>query len=127
MSTTTLADRKADYPAAPPPGPLPAADMVWIPGGTFRMGSDRHYPEEAPVHEVAVDGFWMDRYTVTNLQFKHFVEATKYIALAERPPNPADPNYCLRYRPAARQPQMIDTAMTHIGFRCIVRVKQETC
>lgn len=31
------------------------------------------------------------------------------------------PNYCLRYRPAARQPQMIDTAMTHIGFRCIIR------
>ena len=32
------------------------------------------------------------------------------------------PNYCLRYRPAARQPQMIDTGMTHIGFRCIMRV-----
>lgn len=32
------------------------------------------------------------------------------------------PNYCLRYRPAARQPQMIDTGMSHIGFRCIVRV-----
>jgi sulfatase modifying factor 1 len=31
------------------------------------------------------------------------------------------PNYCLRYRPAARQPQMIDTSMNHIGFRCIVR------
>ena len=31
------------------------------------------------------------------------------------------PNYCLRYRPAARQPQMIDTGMSHIGFRCIVR------
>jgi formylglycine-generating enzyme len=31
------------------------------------------------------------------------------------------PNYCLRYRPAARQPQMIDTAMSHIGFRCMVR------
>jgi sulfatase modifying factor 1 len=31
------------------------------------------------------------------------------------------PNYCLRYRPAARQPQMIDTGMTHIGFRCIIR------
>jgi formylglycine-generating enzyme len=30
------------------------------------------------------------------------------------------PNYCLRYRPAARQPQMIDTGMSHIGFRCIV-------
>lgn len=34
------------------------------------------------------------------------------------------PNYCLRYRPAARQPQMIDTGMTHIGFRCIVREQQ---
>jgi formylglycine-generating enzyme required for sulfatase activity len=31
------------------------------------------------------------------------------------------PNYCLRYRPAARQPQMVDTGMSHIGFRCIVR------
>jgi sulfatase modifying factor 1 len=58
MSTTTVRDRKADYlAAAPPPGPPPAPDMVWIPGGTFRMGSDHHYPEEAPAHEVAVDGF----------------------------------------------------------------------
>jgi sulfatase modifying factor 1 len=31
------------------------------------------------------------------------------------------PSYCLRYRPAARQPQMIDSAMSHIGFRCIDR------
>ena len=31
------------------------------------------------------------------------------------------PNYCLRYRPAARQPQMVDTSMSHLGFRCIVR------
>ncbi len=31
------------------------------------------------------------------------------------------PSYCLRYRPAARQPQMVDTGMSHLGFRCIVR------
>ena len=31
------------------------------------------------------------------------------------------PNYCLRYRPAARIPQMIDTATSHIGFRCVIR------
>jgi sulfatase modifying factor 1 len=33
------------------------------------------------------------------------------------------PNYCLRYRPAARQPQMVDTSMSHIGFRCITRAR----
>ena len=34
--------------------------MVWIPGATFVMGSDRHYPEEGPAHKVTVDGFWID-------------------------------------------------------------------
>ena len=40
--------------------------MAWIPGGTFLMGSDAHYPEEAPAHRVTVSGFWIDRHTVTN-------------------------------------------------------------
>ena len=31
------------------------------------------------------------------------------------------PNYCLRYRPAARQGEMIETSACHIGFRCIMR------
>ena len=43
--------------------------MVWIPGGTFLMGSDEHYPEEAPARQVTVDGFWMDRHPVTNREF----------------------------------------------------------
>jgi formylglycine-generating enzyme required for sulfatase activity len=64
--------------------------MVWIPGGTFLMGSDRHYPEEAPAHRVTVDGFWMDRTTVTNEAFAAFVAATHYVTLAERPLDPAD-------------------------------------
>ena len=64
--------------------------MIWVPGGTFRMGSDNHYPEEAPAHAVAVDGFWMDMHTVTNEAFRRFVDATAYVTLAERPPNPAD-------------------------------------
>src|SRR5262249_22110977 len=64
--------------------------MIWIPGGTFRMGSDRHYPEEAPVHRVAVDGFWMDRTPVTNQQFKQFVKATGHVTFAEIAPNPKD-------------------------------------
>lgn len=72
------------------PGKPPSKNMTWIPGGTFLMGSDRHYPEERPAHMVTVDGFWMDKYTVTNLEFKHFVEETGYITLAERPADPAD-------------------------------------
>ena len=64
--------------------------MVWIPGGTFLMGSDHHYPEEAPAHEVTVDGFWMDRYTVTNREFRRFVEATGYVTFAEKPPRAED-------------------------------------
>ncbi|MFY9842124.1 MAG: SUMF1/EgtB/PvdO family nonheme iron enzyme [Terriglobales bacterium] len=48
------------------------------------------YPEERPVHEVSVDGLWIDCYEVTNEQFAHFVEATSYKTLAERPLNPDD-------------------------------------
>jgi len=66
------------------------ADMIWIPGGAFGMGSEDFYPEERPVHEVTVDGFWMDRYEVTNEQFARFVKATGYVTLAERPLNAAD-------------------------------------
>ena len=64
--------------------------MVWIPGGTFMMGSDKHYPEEAPAHEVTVDSFWMDTHTVTNEEFRKFVEATKHVTSAERAPNADD-------------------------------------
>jgi formylglycine-generating enzyme required for sulfatase activity len=62
---------------------------VWIPGGAFAMGSDRHYAEEAPVHEMAVGGFWMDEHPVTNLEFMRFVKATGHVTFAEQAPDPA--------------------------------------
>ena len=64
--------------------------MVWIEGGAFRMGSDRHYPEEAPAHRVRVDGFWIDRTPVTNRQFREFVKATGHVTFAEIAPDPKD-------------------------------------
>ena len=64
--------------------------MAWIPGGKFLMGSDHHYPEEAPAHKVSVDGFWMDICTVTNREFACFVEKTGYVTSAERPAIPED-------------------------------------
>ena len=76
--------------SAPLAGAAAFEDMVWVPGGTFLMGSNDHYPEEAPAHPVAVDGFWMDRYVVTNAAFRSFVKATGYVTLAERPVNPVD-------------------------------------
>ena len=65
------------------------AGMVFIRGGTFVMGSDRHRPEERFTHTVRVDGFWIDRHEVTNAQFREFVAATGYVTLAERGLDPA--------------------------------------
>lgn len=72
------------------PHKAPDPGMAWIPGGSFMMGSDHHYPEEAPAHEVSVGGFWTDTHTVTNEAFRRFVEATGHVTLAERPVDPED-------------------------------------
>ena len=68
----------------------PLADMVFLPGGEFRMGSDRHYSEEAPVHRVSVGAFWIDAAPVTNRQFRRFVNATNHVTFAEIAPDPKD-------------------------------------
>ncbi|MFC7132754.1 MULTISPECIES: formylglycine-generating enzyme family protein [Salinibaculum] len=78
---------EADHTA---PSEPPADGMVWIPGGTFTMGSEEFYPEEAPTREVSVDGFWMDETPVTNADFAEFVDETDYTTFAERDPDPDD-------------------------------------
>jgi sulfatase modifying factor 1 len=67
-----------------------SADRVWIPGGEFLMGSDRHYPEEGPARPVSVAGFSIDRHLVTNARYAEFVAATGYVTVAERPLDPAE-------------------------------------
>jgi sulfatase modifying factor 1 len=66
---------------------LPA--MVWVPGGTFLMGSNSRLAKhnEKPAHPVRVDGFWMDTTDVTNAQFAVFVKATGYVTTAEKKPD----------------------------------------
>jgi formylglycine-generating enzyme required for sulfatase activity len=63
--------------------------MMWIPGGRFLMGSDHKLAQdnERPAHRVKVDGFWMDRYHVTNAEFRRFVQATGHVTTAERKPD----------------------------------------
>jgi formylglycine-generating enzyme required for sulfatase activity len=76
----------------PKPGSGPAPEgMAWVPGGSFLMGSeDPRFPDAKPVHEVSVDGFWMDRHEVTNEEFARFVKATGHVTTAEQVPNLPD-------------------------------------
>jgi formylglycine-generating enzyme len=69
------------------PGPAPDG-MVWVPGGTFWMGSE-DFPDAQPRHKVYVDGFWMDKTEVTNEQFAKFVHATGHVTVVERAPDPS--------------------------------------
>src|SRR5438874_13666946 len=60
--------------------------MLYVPGGTYRMGSDHHYPEEAPVHRVTVDGFWIDRTPVPTRKFPKSWTAPANSLSADWPP-----------------------------------------
>jgi formylglycine-generating enzyme len=64
--------------------------MRRIPAGSFLMGSDAFYPEEAPVRRVEVNGFWIDERPVSVAEFRRFVKATGHVTVAERAPDPAD-------------------------------------
>ncbi len=65
--------------------------MVWIPPGTFIMGSnDPAFADAQPVHKVRLNGFWMDEHEVTNAEFERFVKATNYQTVAEQPLDPAE-------------------------------------
>jgi formylglycine-generating enzyme required for sulfatase activity len=72
------------------PRKAPAKNMVWVPEGSFLMGSEQFYPEERPVRRVSVDGFWMDEHPVTVAEFRRFVKATGYVTWAEIAPDADD-------------------------------------
>ena len=77
--------------AKPPASGVAPPGMVWIPGGEFAQGSDEEMFEDArPVHQVSVDGFFMDATEVTNTEFKRFADETKYVTVAERVPRAED-------------------------------------
>ena len=54
------------------------APMILIPAGEFQMGSSNGESDEKPVHTVYLDAFYMDKYEVTNAQYRRFVQATGY-------------------------------------------------
>ena len=82
--------QQASINTLPAPGPPPEG-MIWIPGGTFWMGcAECEMPDTLPVHLVTVDGYWLDKTPLTNAEFAKFVQATKYLTIAERKPDPKD-------------------------------------
>jgi len=62
--------------------------MVAIPAGHYQVGSDRFYPEEAPVRQISIASFEIDQAPVTNAEFLQFVDATGHQTVSERPPDP---------------------------------------
>ncbi len=75
--------------SSPDPTTQDRVDWAWIPGQTAVVGSDDHYPEEAPAHQVTVEGFWIQPRQVTNAEFTEFTSATGYLTVAERELDPA--------------------------------------
>jgi formylglycine-generating enzyme len=83
----------------PAPG-SPPKGMAWIPGGEFSMGANdppdmdevgmKATTDARPIHRVYVNGFYMDKTDVTNSQFAEFVQATRYVTVAERKPRAED-------------------------------------
>jgi len=86
VTNANLADTRANLRHQPDPD----GNLVWIEGGTFTMGSDHHYPEEAPAHPVRLDGFWIQAEPVTNRMFADFVRATGHVTVAEKVPDARD-------------------------------------
>jgi formylglycine-generating enzyme required for sulfatase activity len=87
--TAAVAWGQSSGPAAAPKN-IPAG-MAWIAGGEFWMGSDEpQFSDARPVHRVRLDGYWIDRTTVTNEQYARFVKATHYVTVAERKPRAED-------------------------------------
>jgi formylglycine-generating enzyme required for sulfatase activity len=94
-------------------------EMVWIPAGKFTMGGigEDVPPDEGPLHDVKIDGFWIDKTEVTNEQFENFIKATGYVTVAERPLSAAKvpgllPEFegktvslCFRAPPDGREPR----------------------
>jgi formylglycine-generating enzyme required for sulfatase activity len=64
--------------------------MHWIAPGSFRMGAEDFYPEEAPVRRVELDGFWIDEHPVTVAAFRRFTNETGYVTCAEVAPDPRE-------------------------------------
>lgn len=59
-------------------GPATSGEMILVPAGNFLMGSTSGSTEEQPQHTVYLDAYYIDKYEVTNAEFKQFIDADGY-------------------------------------------------
>lgn len=76
--------------AGTPKAEKPTTGMIQIPAGDYALGAGKLYPEEGTPRTEKSPGFWIDRYEVTNAQFKKFADATGYVTTAENAPKAED-------------------------------------
>lgn len=72
--------------------------LVQIPTGAFLMGSNIGFPQERPVHRVAVDSFWIGKHPVTNTQYEQFVKETGHRVPYIDDPRATDDNWDVQRR-----------------------------
>ena len=86
---------KNGSPRKPDAKPIPSKefsyeDLVWVAGGTFKMGGTTGQKDEQPVHTVKLNGFWIGKFEVTNADFSEFTKVTGYKTVAEVAPKAED-------------------------------------
>ncbi len=87
----------------------PSGEMLWVPAGKFTMGANDGLPDELPIHDIKLNGFWIDKTEVTNEQFARFIEATHYVTMAERPATAVRAPGALTFTPPAKMPSAEET------------------
>jgi len=65
------------------------------------MGSDHHLMHERPAHQVTIDGFWIDQYSVTNKQYAKFIKVTNFVTY---------PEFLLKTKDPGTLPEKLDPA-----------------
>ena len=79
--TNTPAPSKTPWPTkAPTSAPLDDPNMVYVPGGEFTFGFDGGAEDQSPAQALSTDGFNIDKYPVTNAEYKVFVDETGHRA-----------------------------------------------
>jgi formylglycine-generating enzyme required for sulfatase activity len=102
--------------AQPKKNKFSTADMVFIPGGEFPMGNDSGSEDEMPLHTVYVKPFFIDKYEVTNRQFKQFIRANPQWNKKNIPAKYHDGDYLKHWKKGTYPPRLADHPVVYVSW-----------